>query len=61
MPAPNPDKVFIGTHLDADDHRLMVELQSRLNIEKRKQITTAELIRIALRDSHYYRTMPKTV
>lgn len=57
MPAPDPDRVFVGTHLDSDDHRLMVELLAQLNLEQRRNITTAELIRIALRDSHNSRVI----
>lgn len=61
MPAPDSEKVFIGTHLDLDDHRIMVELQSSLNLETRRLITTAELIRIALRDSHHSRVIAKKI
>lgn len=47
-----PSGVFIGAHLDDDDHRLFVELQAKLCLELKRTLTTADLIRIALRDTH---------
>lgn len=52
-----PANALIATYLDDDDLELLLELKLKLMGEKRRLITNAELLRIALRDCHNNRVV----
>lgn len=54
------NNAIVATYLDDDDLNLLQELRLKLTTEKRRLITNAELLRIALRDCHHTRVV-KTI